>query len=273
MKLKRRSSKQAPLFVYESLYLGPNKWFLLTMQSKRTHPVHSHSHSHHESHFRGSIFLRDVVIGMSDGLTVPFALAAGLSGAVTSNAIILTAGLAEIVAGSISMGLGGYLAGKTETELYQGELKREYQEVEEIPEEEKQEVRTALSRYGLSHDTKELVVGELTKDKHQWVDFMMRFELGLEEPRTGQATRSALSIGGAYAVGGIVPLIPYLLTDHPHEGLLYSSATTLCALGVFGFVKSKFTGQSPFGGALRVVFTGALAAAVAYAVASYVKFS
>src|ERR1700677_1272660 len=162
--------------------------FIKLMHSKRSHPG-QHTHSHSEGHFRSSIFLRDVVIGMADGLTMPFALAAGLSGAVSSNAIILTAGLAEIVAGSISMGLGGYLAGKTETEVYQGEPKREYQEVEEIPEEEKQEVRTALSRYGLTHDTKELVVKELTKDKHQWVEFMMRFELGLEEPGRGQATR------------------------------------------------------------------------------------
>jgi VIT1/CCC1 family predicted Fe2+/Mn2+ transporter len=246
--------------------------FIKLMHPKLSHQG-QHTHSHDEGHFRSSIFLRDVVIGMADGLTVPFALAAGLSGAVSSNAIILTAGLAEIVAGSISMGLGGYLAGKTETEVYQGELKREYQEVDEIPEEEKQEVRIALARYGLSHNTKELVVHELTKDKHQWVDFMMRFELGLEEPKSGQATRSALSIGGAYAAGGIVPLIPYWLTEHPHTGLFYSSITTLCALAVFGFVKSKFTGQPPFGGALRVVITGALAAAVAYAVASYVQFS
>lgn len=247
------------------------------MLAKRNHShgsSHGHGpHSHAEGHFRGSVFLRDVVIGMSDGLTVPFALAAGLSGAVNSNAIILTAGLAEIVAGSISMGLGGYLAGKTETELYEGELKREYQEIEEIPEEEKQEVRVALSHYGLSHNTKELVVNELTKDKHQWVEFMMRFELGLEEPAGGQATKSALSIGGSYAVGGIVPLIPYLLTNHPREGLIYSSITTLCALGIFGYVKSNLTGQPPFGGAVRVVVTGALAAAAAYTIASFVQFS
>jgi VIT1/CCC1 family predicted Fe2+/Mn2+ transporter len=209
---------------------------------------------------------------MSDGLTVPFALAAGLSGAVSSNSLILTAGLAEIVAGTVSMGLGGFLAGKTDEEHYEGELRREYQEIEEIPEEEKNEVRHALDRYGFSSDVKEQVVEELAQDKHKWVEFMMRFELGLEQPKRGQATRSAISVGGAYAAGGVVPLIAYAFTSKPADGLFYSAIMTLVALFAFGYVKSRFTGQPPLAGAVRVTLTGAIAAVIAYAVAHFAKF-
>jgi VIT1/CCC1 family predicted Fe2+/Mn2+ transporter len=227
---------------------------------------------HKENHFKDSILLRDIVIGLSDGLTVPFALAAGLSSAVGSNSLILTAGIAEIVAGSISMGLGGYLAGKTEVEHYQGELKREYREIEEIPEEEKNEVRSALAQYDLAHETKELIVEDLSKNKHNWVNFMMRFELGLEEPDRKQAGRSALAIGGSYAVGGIIPLLAYFLTQNPHDGLIYSTLMTVTALSVFGYAKSQVTGQPPLKGALRVVITGTLAAVAAYFVARLLRF-
>jgi VIT1/CCC1 family predicted Fe2+/Mn2+ transporter len=231
---------------------------------------HNHDPSHVESHFGSSLVLRDVVLGMSDGLTVPFALAAGLSSAVTSNSLILTAGLAEIAAGTISMGVGGYLAGKTYWEQYHGEMDREYREVESIPDEEKEEVRVALARYGLSEKVKDMVVNELAEDKHKWVEFMMRFELGLEAPLRGQATRSALYVGGAYAIGGLVPLIGYSLTNDPHRGLVYSSLMTLVALAIFGYGKSKLTGHKPFAGATRVVLTGAFAAFVAYLVARLV---
>ncbi len=230
----------------------------------------THHHHHEEEHFTGSQIVRDIVIGMSDGLTVPFALAAGLSGAVDSNGIIITAGLAEIVAGSIAMGLGGYLAGKTEIEHYDSELKREYDEVERFPEREKQEVREVFDEYGLSPASTELIVEEMAKDKDKWVNFMMRFELGLEKPELNRARQSALTIGVSYIVGGFVPLSPYLFTDTAQEGLFYSCIFTGLCLFVFGYLKSKVIGQPPFAGALRITAIGALAAASAYFVAKLI---
>ncbi len=224
-------------------------------------------HGHVEKHQGGSQLIQDIVIGMSDGLTVPFALAAGLSGAVSSNSIIVTAGIAEIVAGSIAMGLGGFLAGQTAVEQYDAELRREYEEVARVPEREKQEVREVLAEYGLSESVQELVVDELARDTHKWVDFMMKFELGLEKPHPNQATKSALTIGGAYIVGGLVPLSPYLLTSSPADGLLYSCLTTLLVLFVFGYIKSQATGQPPVMGAIKVTLIGAAAAAAAFFVA------
>ncbi len=226
---------------------------------------------HEEKHFEGSATVRDIVIGMSDGLTVPFALAAGLSGAIQNNDIIITAGMAEIVAGSIAMGLGGYLAGKTEIEHYDSELKREYDEVEVFPEREKQEVREVFEEYGLSKQSTELIVEELAKDKDKWVNFMMRFELGLEKPDINRARQSALTIGISYIAGGIVPLASYFFTDTANTGLIYSCVITTLCLFVFGFLKSKVIGQPPFFGALRITFIGAIAAASAFYVAHLIN--
>ncbi|MBC7410872.1 MAG: VIT1/CCC1 transporter family protein [Bacteroidia bacterium] len=222
---------------------------------------------HYENHTTNSDFITDVVIGMSDGLTVPFALAAGVSGVVASNAIVITAGIAEIIAGSIAMGLGGYLAGTTEIHHYQAELKREYGEVELYPEKEKEEVREIFKDYGFSEQSQHLLVEELAKDKHKWVDFMMRFELGLEKPNPNRARNSALTIGGAYIVGGFIPLVPYFLTPTPTQGLKFSAVVTLICLFIFGYFKSKVTDQPPIMGAFKVTIIGALAASVAFAIA------
>lgn len=223
--------------------------------------------THQEVHLKSSDALRDIVIGMSDGLTVPFALAAGLSGAVSSTGIIIIAGIAEIAAGSIAMGLGGYLAGKTEQDHYKSELKREYEEVERVPEKEKQEVKDFFAGIGLSEDVQRQATEEIAKDKKQWVDFMMKFELGLEKPDPRRATKSALNIGISYAVGGLVPLSPYFFLDSPLEGLRISAMVTLACLFIFGFFKSRITGVNPWWGAIRVTLIGAVAAAAAFGVA------
>ncbi|OIN57910.1 VIT1/CCC1 transporter family protein [Arsenicibacter rosenii] len=231
---------------------------------------HSDTHlHHHEEHLQSSDFITDVVIGMSDGLTVPFALAAGLSGAVSSSDLVVTAGIAEIVAGSIAMGLGGYLAGRTEADHYQSELKREYDEVERVPEREKQEVRDVFAEYGLSLDLQNAIADELAKDKKKWVDFMMRFELDLSEPDPNRATKSALTIGLSYVAGGFLPLLPYFFVESPIDGLMWSSVATLICLFVFGYFKSKITGQPPVSGAFKVMLIGAAAAAAAFSIAKY----
>src|SRR4051794_39204275 len=225
------------------------------------------THLHHEEHLTSSVLLRDIVIGMSDGLTVPFALAAGLSGAVSSTGIIVIAGIAEIAAGSIAMGLGGYLAGKTEIDHYNSELRREYQEVETVPEKEKEEVREFFENLGLSKDIQQQAVEEIAKDKQKWVDFMMKYELGLDKPDPKRATKSAMNIGLSYVVGGLVPLSPYFFIDTPSEALKYSVGVTLICLFVFGWFKSRITGVHPLWGALRVMLIGAMAAAAAFGVA------
>lgn len=222
---------------------------------------------HKEQHLASSEFITDIVIGMSDGLTVPFALAAGLSGAVQHNSIVITAGIAEIVAGSIAMGLGGYLAGKTEQEHYQAELKREYDEIEEVPEEEKKEVRMVFAQYGLNEQTQITIADELAKDKKQWVDFMMKYELGLEKPNANRARNSAATIGLSYIVGGLIPLSGYFFTKTPYQGLIISSILTVICLFLFGYFKSKVTGQPLLKGALKVTFIGIAAAAAAFIVA------
>jgi VIT1/CCC1 family predicted Fe2+/Mn2+ transporter len=214
---------------------------------------------HHESHLNSSDFITDVVIGMSDGLTVPFALAAGLSSAVSSN-IIITAGIAEIVAGCIAMGLGGYLVGRTEQEHYQSELKREYDEVAHVPEKEMQEVKDIFAGYGISSAGQDLLATELAKDKTKWVEFMMKFELGLEKPNPNRARNSALTIGIAYFVGGLLPLSAYFFTADPAQGLIVSALFTTICLFVFGYFKSRVTGQPPLLGALKVTMIGLVAA-------------
>ncbi len=226
--------------------------------------------SHDEKHLKNSDFITDAVIGMSDGLTVPFALAAGLSGAVSSNSIVITAGIAEIVAGCIAMGLGGYLAGKTEQEHYQSELKREYEEVETVPEKEMQEVMEIFADYGISPEGQNILASELAKDKIKWVNFMMKFELGLEEPHPQRARNSALTIGIAYFIGGLLPLSAYFFTPNPFDGLIASAIITTICLFVFGYFKAKVTGQNPIQGALKVTAIGLIAAAAAFVIARLV---
>lgn len=223
--------------------------------------------THTESHLKSSEFITDMVIGMSDGLTVPFALAAGLSGAVDNNTIVITAGIAEIVAGCIAMGLGGYLAGKTEQEHYQSELAREYDEVENLPDREMHEVREIFAEYGIDETGQNLIANQLAQDKTKWVNFMMKYELGLEKPNANRARNSALTIGLAYFVGGLLPLTAYFFTSTPHRGLLFSAIITTACLFVFGYFKSKVTGQPPVKGAIKVTAIGLIAAAAAYFVA------
>lgn len=203
---------------------------------------------------------------MSDGLTVPFALAAGLSGAVASNTIVITAGIAEIVAGSIAMGLGGYLAGKTEIEHYESELKREYTEVDEMPEAEKNEVKEIFAEIGLSESSQNIIADEMSADKKKWVDFMMKYELGLEQPDAKRASKSAATIGLSYIAGGLIPLTAYFFTATPQEGLLISAILTIICLFIFGYFKSKVTGQLPVKGALKVTLIGIMAAGAAFIV-------
>lgn len=222
---------------------------------------------HKEEHLQSSEFITDIVIGMSDGLTVPFALAAGLSGAVQHNTIIITAGIAEIVAGSIAMGLGGYLAGKTEQEHYESELRREYEEVEAIPEEEKKEVKQIFAQYGLNELTQNTITDEMALNKDKWVDFMMKYELGLEKPDANRARNSAATIGISYIVGGLIPLSGYFFTHTPYQGLTFSAILTVICLLIFGYFKAKVTGQPPVTGAVKVTIIGIAAAAAAFLVA------
>jgi vacuolar iron transporter family protein len=232
--------------------------------------LHHHikpDHDHHEQHFESSELLTDIVIGMSDGLTVPFALAAGLSGAVSSTTIIVTAGVAEIIAGSIAMGLGGFLSGKTEIDHYEAELKREYEETHLYPEKEKEEVREVFEAYGLSKASQDIIVEELAKDRDKWVNFMMRFELGLEKPNEKRARQAAFNIGFSYLVGGFVPLMPYFICKDVQTALSWSVVVTLLALFIFGYLKSKVIGQEPIKGALQTTMIGALAAAAAFGIA------
>ena len=230
------------------------------------------THLHHESHLQSSDLLTDVVIGMSDGLTVPFALAAGLSGAVHGDvSIIWIAGIAEIAAGSIAMGLGGYLAGKTEQDHYASELKNEYWELTNKREAEIQEVRKVFLDWGLSKETAEEATMEIIKDDKRWVDFMMKYELGLEKPDPKRATRSAFNIGLSYVVGGFVPLIPYFYVTEALDGLKISAIITLICLFIFGYFKSKITGINPWTGGLKVMMIGALAAGAAFSIAKLIE--
>jgi VIT1/CCC1 family predicted Fe2+/Mn2+ transporter len=222
---------------------------------------------HIERHFTAGEFVRDTVIGMSDGLTVPFALAAGLSGAVTSTGIIVTAGVAEIAAGSIAMGLGGYLAARSDAEHYTRERAREEREVGEIPAAEAAEVQQVLQSYGLTAEESAPIVEALSKRPEAFVDFMMRFELGLERPDPRRALVSALTIAGAYMGGGFIPLGPYLLSASASTALIFSIGVTLLALTVFGYIKGRFTGTGPVRSALQTVLIGGLAAAAAFAIA------
>jgi len=222
---------------------------------------------HTEQHFTANKVVRDAVLGMADGLTVPFALAAGLSGAVNQNWIVVTAGLAEIVAGSISMGLGGYLAAKSETEHYANERRREEQEIIEKPQVEREEVAAILRSYGLTSQEADPVVNALAQRPKDWADFMMRFELGLEAPERHRTLISAATIGVAYLVGGLIPLWPYMVIATTATSLWVSVVVTVAALLVFGYVKGRFTGVGPLRSALQTTLVGSLAAAAAFVIA------
>jgi VIT1/CCC1 family predicted Fe2+/Mn2+ transporter len=225
------------------------------------------SATHIEKHFMSSDIVRDIVIGMSDGLTVPFAIAAGMSGASVAAKIVITAGLAEIVAGSISMGLGGYLAGRTDVEHYESEQKREEHEVDVIPEQEAQEVADIFRNLGMEEEEITPVVNALRKDRAKWVDFMMRFELGLEAPDPRRAMQSAITIAASYAISGFIPLGPYILIKPVSSALYISAAVTLLALFVFGYVKGRITGLNAFRSAWQMMLIGGIAAGTAFAVA------
>ncbi len=226
---------------------------------------------HVERHFRGSETVRDLVIGMSDGLTVPFALAAGLSGAVVSTGVIVTAGLAEIAAGSIAMGLGGYLAARSDAEHFASERAREAAEVADKPEVEATEVLEIFRSYGLSEEESAPIVAALRTRREAWIDFMMRFELGLEPPDPKRALRSALVIAGAYVAGGLIPLAPYMTLTAASSALGASVGVTLAALAVFGYVKGHFTGARPLRSALQTVLIGGLAAGAAFGIARVIS--
>lgn len=222
---------------------------------------------HIEKHFMATEVVRDIVIGMSDGLTVPFALAAGLSGAVATTGIVVTAGLAEIAAGSIAMGLGGYLAARTDIEHYSSERLREQSETEEVPEREAEEVAEVFRAYGLEEAQIYPIVAAIRSNPARWVDFMMRFELGLDVPDPARARRSAFTIASSYVAGGMIPLAPYIILNKILIALWFSVGVTLAALLIFGYVKARFTGINPMRGALQTILVGGLAAAAAFSIA------
>ena len=207
------------------------------------------------------------MIGMSDGLTVPFALAAGLSGTLQSSSLIVVAGLAEVVAGAIAMGLGGYLAARSDAEHYVSERAREQREVRDIPSAEAAELTTILASYGLTAEESAPIVKALRKRPESWVDFMMRFELGIERPEPRRALRSALTIAGAYVAGGLIPLAPYFVISRARIALAISVIVTAAALTMFGYVKGHFTGSPPLRSALHTALVGGLAAGAAFLVA------
>ena len=222
---------------------------------------------HLEKHFTSTETVRDIVIGMSDGLTVPFALAAGLTGVVAASHIIITAGLSEVAAGSIAMGLGGFLAARGDAEHYDSERKREQVEVQTLPDKEAHEVAEVFESYGLTPEESAPLVAALQKKPEAYVDFMMRFELGLEKPEPKRALTSALTIAGAYIAGGLIPLSPYFLVPQARTALLWSALITLIALAVFGFFKARATGSPPLRGGLQTVLIGGLAAGAAFLIA------
>lgn len=222
---------------------------------------------HIEKHFTAGETVRDVVIGMSDGLTVPFALAAGLSGAISSTGLIVTAGLAEIAAGAIAMGLGGYLAARSDAEHYASEEQRERREIVEKKDAEIDEVRGIFEGYGLDAEAAQHVALRLSQNPDAWVQFMMRFELGLEAPEPQRALRSAFTIAISYLIGGLIPLLPYILINEAPSALRISVGVTLLALFVFGGVKGRFTGTHPLKSGLQTALIGGIAAAAAFGIA------
>ena len=226
---------------------------------------------HHEKHFQGGDTVKDVVIGMADGLTVPFALAAGISGAIAQTHLVVTAGFAEIAAGSIAMGLGGYLAAKSDRDHFHSEQKREEEEIKQMPQAESQEIVDLFGAYGLTAEEIAPLVEGLKRRPTAWRDFMMKFELGLEEPDPKRALKSAITIAVAYIVGGLIPLLPYVLITKASEALLVSASVTLLALFIFGMVKGRFTGAAPLKSGLQTVMVGGLAAGAAFGLAKLIS--
>ncbi|MBL0210086.1 MAG: VIT1/CCC1 transporter family protein [Holophagaceae bacterium] len=226
---------------------------------------------HLEKHFTAGAAVRDVVIGMSDGLTVPFALAAGLTGAISQTHLIVTAGLAEIAAGSIAMGLGGYLAARGDAEHYIHEQRREEFEIATVPDTEAQEVRDIFESYGIAPEESAGVEESLRKRPDDWVRFMMRFELGLEAPVPGRSWKSALTIATAYIAGGFIPLSAYFFAADAQSALKLSVVITLAALALFGSVKGHFTGVPVLRSGLQTVLVGGAAAAAAFGIARWIS--
>lgn len=222
---------------------------------------------HTEHHFEASDTVRDIVLGMADGLTVPFALAAGITGADVSLNIVVTAGIAEIAAGSIAMGLGGYLAARTASQHYLAEREREEMEILKVPHREREEIIAIMAKYGVDREACTPMLAALERSPQAWRDFMMRFELGLEEPDPKAAKKSAWTIGLSYMVGGLIPLLPYMLVKSPLAALSISALVTLSALFIFGYAKGRFTGTPALKSALQTLTIGGLAAGVAFAVA------
>jgi VIT1/CCC1 family predicted Fe2+/Mn2+ transporter len=222
-----------------------------------------------EEHFTASDTVRDIVIGMSDGLTVPFAIAAGMTGASVGAKIVIIAGLAEIAAGSISMGLGGYLAGKTDMEHYDVERQREEEETRQVPNVEAKEVADILNDLGLTNDEAAPIVAALRRQRDKWVDFMMRFELGLERPDPQRAWQSALTIAVSYAVSGFIPLAPYMLITNVQSALLVSIMVTILALFIFGYIKGSITGVKALRSAVQTALIGGVAAGAAFGLAHW----
>jgi len=222
---------------------------------------------HIERHFTATETVRDIVIGMSDGLTVPFALAAGLAGTVAAPGVIVVAGLAEIAAGAIAMGLGGYLAARTDSEHYTAERERELRETEEMPQQERAEVAKLLHDYGLTEAEARPVVAAITANRSRWVDFMMRFELDLQPPDAARAPRSAFTIAASYVAGGLIPLAPYMALPSVRVALEMSVGLTLVALFLFVAEKARFTEISPLRGGLQTALIGSLAAGAAFTIA------
>ncbi|MGP0585622.1 VIT1/CCC1 transporter family protein [Paenibacillus timonensis] len=231
----------------------------------------SEDNQHIEKHFASSDLIRDIVIGMADGLTVPFALAAGLSGSVSGTDIVVVAGIAEIAAGSIAMGLGGYLAARTDREHYATELERERREIQEVPEREKEEVADVLRRWGIPESNVQSATDSISRDPDKWVDFMMKHELGLEEPEPKRARNSSITIGLSYIIGGLIPLSPYMFIHQANTALMTSVIATLIALYVFGYVKGQFTGSKPFKSAWQTTLVGGVAAGIAFFIANIIS--
>jgi len=236
------------------------------MTEATAHPPHSRT-PHIEGHFESGEVVRDIVIGLSDGLTVPFALAAGLSGAVASSHIVVLAGLAEIAAGSIAMGLGGYLAARGDAEHYASERQREEREIVERTHDEEEEIYEIFQQYSVPRANAAPVIEALKQNPTDWVNFMMRFELGLEEPEAGRAPRSALTIAASYIAGGLIPLLPYMVVENNFEALKLSVIITLLALAIFGALKGKLVGTGSLRSALQTVLIGGAAAATAFLLA------
>ncbi|MGG3452794.1 VIT1/CCC1 transporter family protein [Paenibacillus sp. FSL R7-0216] len=231
----------------------------------------SEDNQHIEKHFASSDLIRDIVIGMADGLTVPFALAAGLSGSVSGTDIVVVAGIAEIAAGSIAMGLGGYLAARTDREHYATELERERREIQEVPEREKEEVAEVLRRWGIPESNVQSATDSISRDPDKWVDFMMKHELGLEEPEPKRARNSSITIGLSYIIGGLIPLSPYMFIHQANTALMTSVIATLIALYIFGYIKGRFTGSKPFKSAWQTTLVGGVAAGIAFFIANIIS--